>query len=73
LGYTKVVAPIDGVTGMAAKSNGSLHHADSLFTTTIVTDTLYVNFSIPESDYLKVSKDRMARLLYQEKPLKMAA
>jgi membrane fusion protein (multidrug efflux system) len=58
LGYTKVVAPIDGVTGMAAKSNGSLiTSADSLLTTIVQTDTLYVNFSIPESDYLKVSKE----------------
>jgi membrane fusion protein (multidrug efflux system) len=58
LSYTKVVAPIDGVTGMAAKSNGSLiTSADSLLTTIVQTDTLYVNFSIPESDYLKVSKE----------------
>lgn len=58
LGYTKVVAPIDGVTGMAAKSNGSLiTSADSLLTTIVQTDTLYVNFSIPESDYLKIARE----------------
>ncbi len=58
LSYTKVVAPIDGVTGMAAKSNGSLvTAADSLLTSIVQTDTLYVNFSIPEADYLKVAKE----------------
>ncbi|MFZ6767823.1 efflux RND transporter periplasmic adaptor subunit [Undibacterium sp. Di26W] len=58
LGYTRVVAPIDGVTGIAAKSNGSLvTAADSLLTTIVQTDPVYVNFSVPEADYLKLSKD----------------
>jgi membrane fusion protein (multidrug efflux system) len=58
LGYTRVVAPIDGVTGVAAKSNGSLvTAADSLLTTIVQTDPVYVNFSVPEADYLKLSKD----------------
>ena len=57
LGYTKVVAPIDGVTGVANKSNGSLlSSADSLLTTIVQTDPVYVNFSISEADYLKVAK-----------------
>lgn len=58
LGYTKVVAPISGVTGIAAKSNGSLvTPTDSLLTTIVQTDPVYVNFSIPEADYLKVSSE----------------
>jgi len=58
LSYTKVIAPIDGVTGMANKSNGSLITAsDSLLTTIVQTDPLYINFSISEADYLKVSKE----------------
>lgn len=58
LGYTRVVAPIDGVTGIAAKSNGSLvTTADSLLTTIVQTDTIYINFSIPEADYLKAVKE----------------
>ncbi|MBC3869141.1 efflux RND transporter periplasmic adaptor subunit [Undibacterium oligocarboniphilum] len=58
LGYTRVVAPIDGVTGVAAKSNGSLvTTADSLLTTIVQTDTIYINFSIPEADYLKAVKE----------------
>ena len=58
LGYTKVVAPIDGVTGIANKSNGNLiTAADSLLTTIVQTDPVYINFSIPEADYLKVAKE----------------
>jgi len=58
LGYTKVVAPISGVTGIAIKSNGSLvTAADSLLTTIVQTDPVYINFSIPEADYLKVAKE----------------
>ncbi len=58
LGYTKVVAPISGVTGIASKSNGSLvTPADSLLTTIVQTDPVYVNFSIPETDFLKVSQE----------------
>lgn len=58
LGYTRVVAPISGVTGIAAKSNGSLvTPTDSLLTTLVQTDPIYVNFSVSEADYLKLSKD----------------
>lgn len=58
LGYTKVVAPISGVTGVANKSNGSLvTQSDSLLTTIVQTDPIYVNFSVTEADYLKLSKD----------------
>ena len=58
LGYTKVLAPISGITGVAAKSNGSLvTPTDSLLTTLVQTDPIYVNFSVSEADYLKLSKD----------------
>lgn len=58
LGYTKVVAPISGITGIATKSNGSLvTPTDSLLTTLVQTDPIYVNFSVSEADYLKLSKD----------------
>lgn len=58
LGYTKVVAPISGVTGVAAKSNGNLLTAsDSLLTTIVQTDPMYVNFSVTEADYLKLIKE----------------
>ncbi len=58
LSYTKVVAPIAGVTSIANKSNGSLvTPTDSLLTTLVQTDPMYVNFSVTETDFLKLNKD----------------
>jgi membrane fusion protein (multidrug efflux system) len=58
LSYTKVVAPISGVTGIAAKPNGSLvTPSDSLLTTIVQTDPIYVNFSVTEADFLKMNAD----------------
>ena len=58
LGYTKVVAPISGITGVAAKANGSMVTGnDSLLTTLVQTDPMYVNFSVTEADYLKLNSD----------------
>lgn len=57
LGYTKVVAPIAGVTGVAVKSEGSLvSGADSLLTTIVQTDPMFVGFSVSESDLLRLNK-----------------
>ncbi len=57
LGYTRVVAPIGGVTGVAAKSDGSLvSGADSLLTTIVQTNPMYVNFSMSEADLLRLNK-----------------
>ncbi len=57
LGYTKVVAPISGTTSTAAKSDGNLVSAtDSLLTTIVQTNPIYVNFSISESDLLRMTK-----------------
>lgn len=58
LSYTKVVARISGVTGIAAKPNGSLvTPSDSLLTTIVQTDPIYVNFSVTEADFLKMNAD----------------
>jgi membrane fusion protein, multidrug efflux system len=58
LGYTRVLAPIDGITGVAAKSEGSLlTGADSLLTTIVQTDPIFIQFSISETDHLKLSQD----------------
>jgi membrane fusion protein (multidrug efflux system) len=58
LGYTKVVAPISGITGIANKSDGSLvTPTDSLLTTLVQTDPIYVNFSVTEADFLKLGRD----------------
>ncbi len=57
LGYTQVVAPIGGITSTANKSEGSLvTAADSLLTTIVQTDPMYVNFSVSESDFISLNK-----------------
>ena len=57
LNYTKVVAPIGGMTTTANKSDGSLvTAADSLLTTIVQTDPMYVNFSVSESDFISLNK-----------------
>lgn len=58
LGYTRVLAPIAGVSGVAIKANGSLVNPnDSLLTTIVQTDPMYVNFSVSEADYSKLNAD----------------
>ncbi len=57
LGYSKVVAPIGGITTTANKSDGSLvTAADSLLTTIVQTDPMFVNFSVSESDFISLNK-----------------
>jgi membrane fusion protein, multidrug efflux system len=57
LSYTKVLAPISGVTGTVSKSDGSLvTAADSLLTTIVQTHPMYVNFSVSEGDFLRLNK-----------------
>ncbi len=56
LGYTRVVAPISGTTGSAAKSDGTLvSTADGLLTTIVQTNPMYVNFSVSEGDLLRMT------------------
>lgn len=54
LSYTDVRAPIAGVTGLETRSEGSLIDATdadkSLLTTISQTDSLYVDFSMPEAE-----------------------
>ncbi|GAB6035522.1 efflux RND transporter periplasmic adaptor subunit [Fundidesulfovibrio butyratiphilus] len=55
LDYTKVVAPISGMTSKETRSEGSLITTSaegSLLTTISRTDPAYVNFSIPGSEFL---------------------
>jgi membrane fusion protein, multidrug efflux system len=57
MSYTKVLAPISGVTGTVSKSDGSLvTAADSLLTTIVQTNPIYVNFSVSENEFLKLNK-----------------
>jgi membrane fusion protein (multidrug efflux system) len=52
LQYTRVDAPIGGIVGRALKETGSLANAqgDSLLATMAVTDPIYVNFGLSESE-----------------------
>ena len=56
LGYTRVVAPIGGVTGTAAKADGSLVNSTDMLTTIVQVNPMYVNFSVSEGDMLKLNK-----------------
>lgn len=54
LSYTKVVAPISGITGRALHSEGSLLNAgsdSSLLTTLTQADPLWVRFALSEAEY----------------------
>lgn len=59
LDYTRVTAPITGVTGRAVQSVGSLVAAgspSSLLTTVNITDPIWVSFSFSESEVLKLRR-----------------
>lgn len=54
LSYTKVVAPIGGITGRALRSEGSLLNAgtdSSLLTTLTQADPMWVRFALSETEY----------------------
>jgi membrane fusion protein (multidrug efflux system) len=58
LGYTRVVAPISGLTSRAAKSEGSLVNTgtDSLLTTISQTDPMWVQFNVSENERLRIDR-----------------
>jgi len=58
LGYTRVIAPITGLSSRATKSEGSLVTAgtDSLLTTISQTDPMWVQFNISENEKLKIER-----------------
>jgi len=57
LGYTRVVAPISGMSSRAAKSEGSLVAAGTdLLTTISQIDPVWVQFNISENDKLRVER-----------------
>lgn len=56
LGYTRVAAPLSGVTSRALKSIGSLVEAQQTLLTTISqVDPIHVVFSVSESDHLRLA------------------
>jgi membrane fusion protein, multidrug efflux system len=65
LGYTRVVAPVSGVAGGAAKSEGSLVSGpDVLLTTIVQTNPVKAVFGIPDAEHARIQADiRSGRLL----------
>ena len=57
LSYTRVEAPISGITGRALQSEGSLVQAQqSLLTTISQIDPIHVSFSFTETEHLKFTR-----------------
>ncbi len=59
LGYTKVEAPVGGITGEEAQTAGnlvSLSGESNLLTTITQLDPIYVNFTIPDLEVIKLRK-----------------
>ena len=57
LGYTKVVAPISGLSSRAMKSEGSLATAnDTLLTVISQVDPIWVGFNVSENDQLRFTR-----------------
>ena len=55
LDYTKVKAPISGITSMEAQSEGSLISANGILTSITQLDPIYVIFSASENEILSLS------------------
>lgn len=62
LGYTRVESPIAGLSGRAAKSEGSLVSSAeaTLLTTVSQVDPIYVLFGIPDGDQFKLQQEAAA-------------
>ena len=59
LSYTRVLAPISGVTGRAQQSEGSLATANTTLLTTIwQVDPIWIGFSMSENERLKLERAR---------------
>ena len=64
LGYTKVEAPVSGVTGRALRSEGSLVSGpDVLLTTVVQVNPIWANFGIPDNEQQRLTKDAQAGTL----------
>jgi membrane fusion protein (multidrug efflux system) len=74
LGYTRVVAPISGLSSSAVKSEGSLVTAggDSLLTTLSQTDPIWVQFNVSENEQLRLQRAIAEKKLAWPKELAVA-
>ena len=61
LGYTKVEAPVSGLTSRSLKSEGTLVSGpDMLLTTVTQLDPVYVNFGMSEAEQLRIRQEAAA-------------
>ncbi|MCW3482154.1 efflux RND transporter periplasmic adaptor subunit [Neisseriaceae bacterium JH1-16] len=75
LDYTRVTAPITGMTSKEAVSEGSLisvTNDGSLLTTVSQLDPIYVNFSVSDNDMLRVRKLQQSGQLKLVEPNKLS-
>ena len=68
LGYTRVEAPVSGISGRAQRSEGSLISGpEALLTTVTQVDPIWVNFGIPDNEQSRLLKEAGAgRLILPE-------
>ncbi len=59
LSYTKITTPVSGIIGLTLKQEGSFVDDlnNSLLTTALQTDPMYVNFAVPERSMLRYTDD----------------
>ena len=61
LGYTKVAAPVSGQASRSLRSEGSLVEGpQTLLTTVVQIDPIWVNFGIPDNEQAALSKEAQA-------------
>lgn len=66
LGFTRVVAPIDGIAGIAQAQVGNLISVSSPLTTVSTLDPIKVYFTLSEQDYLRFNKDNLIEARHGE-------
>ncbi len=65
LGFASITSPVTALSGQAKYREGALiaPGSDNLLTTLYVVDPIWVNFSVSESDILKIKKEVQAKKL----------
>jgi membrane fusion protein, multidrug efflux system len=74
LDYTRIRAPVPGVIGRALQNPGALVQAgsNSLLTTLVQINPVYVNFGIPENEWVNIRHDLAnKRLVFADKTFKV--
>src|SRR6267143_1510025 len=64
LSYTKVEAPVSGITGRSMRQEGSLISGpDALLTSITQVDPIWVNFGVPDNEQAQIQKEVQAKQL----------